>query len=212
MIENQLKMNILAIGAHPDDIEVGCGGTLAKYSEKGHNVYLYIATDGGAGGDGKTRIREQQSSAKILRVKELYWGGHSDTKISINKEAIWNLERVIKKVSPDLIFVNFWDDTHQDHRHIAQITISATRYVRNVLFYETPTTQNFNPNVFVQLGEKYLRIKEKLLLAHKSQVSKTNISGITIIEVARSNALFRGVQARVDYAEAFQSLRLFINI
>jgi len=82
MIENQLKMNILAIGAHPDDIEVGCGGTLAKYSEKGHNVYLYIATDGGAGGDGKTRIREQQSSAKILGVKELYWGGYSDTQIS----------------------------------------------------------------------------------------------------------------------------------
>lgn len=212
MIENQFKMNILAIGAHPDDIEVGCGGTLAKYSEKGHNVYLYVATDGGARGDPETRIKEQEFSAKILGAKKLYWGGYTDTQISINKETIWNLEKVIKEITPDLIFVNFCDDTHQDHRHIAQITISATRYVRNVLFYETPTTQNFNPNVFVQLGEKYLQIKEKLLLAHKSQVTKTNISDITIIEVARSNALFRGVQARVNYAEAFQSLRLFINI
>jgi len=212
MIETEYRMKIIAIGAHPDDIEIGCGGTLAKYSDKGHEIYLYVATSGDAGGDGRVRSDEQIESAKILGVKKIYWGGYRDTYITVSKETIWNLEKVIREVSPDLIFVNYHDDTHQDHRNLAQITISATKYIKNVLFYETPTTQNFNPNVFVYLGEKYLKIKEKVLLAHRSQVHKTNISDISILDVSRSNALYRGVQARVNFAEAFQSLRLFINI
>ena len=90
------------------------------------------------------------------------------------------------------------------------ITISATRYIRNVLFYETPTTQNFTPNVFVDIA-RVLDEKLTTLNAHKSQVDKTNIENQNIIDIARSTATFRGIQARVKYAEAFNSLRLFIN-
>ena len=206
------KMNILAIGAHPDDIEIGCGGTLAKYADYEHNIFLYIATCGTAGGDGTVRKREQEKAAEILKVKEIFWGEYIDTEIEIHKEAIMKIENVIKTVKPDSIFINFPDDTHQDHRHMAAITNSATRYIRNVLFYETPTTQNFVPNVFVDISGKYLESKLKLLKAHESQVDRTNISGISILEVANSTAHFRGFQARVAFAEAFHSLRLFINI
>jgi len=212
MTSNHNKMNILAIGAHPDDIEIGCGGTLAKYASYGHNIYLLIATNGTAGGEGDIRKKEQLRSADILNTKEVFWSGYTDTELEVNKEAIIKVEAVIKKVKPDSIFVNFPDDTHQDHRHIAAITNSATRYIRNVLFYEAPTTQNFQPNVFVDIGEKFIRTKIELLMAHESQIDKTNISGVSILEVAKSTARFRGVQARVAYAEAFQSLRLFINI
>ena len=212
MTSNHNKMNILAIGAHPDDIEIGCGGTLAKYASYGHNIYLLIATNGMAGGEGDIRKKEQHRSADILNAKEVFWGGYTDTELEVNKEAIIKVEAVIKKVKPDSIFVNFPDDTHQDHRHIAAITNSATRYIRNVLFYEAPTTQNFQPNVFVDIGEDFLKTKTELLKAHKSQINRTNISGVSILEVAQSTAHFRGVQARVAYAEAFQSLRLFINI
>jgi len=212
MTSNHNKMNILAIGAHPDDIEIGCGGTLAKYASYGHNIYLLIATNGTAGDNGDIRKKEQHRSADILNAKEVFWGGYTDTELEVNKEAIIKVEAVIKKVKPDSIFVNFPDDTHQDHRHIAAITNSATRYIRNVLFYEAPTTQNFQPNVFVDIGEDFLKTKTELLKAHKSQINRTNISGVSILEVAQSTAHFRGVQARVAYAEAFQSLRLFINI
>ncbi|HCK99159.1 MAG TPA: GlcNAc-PI de-N-acetylase [Candidatus Marinimicrobia bacterium] len=212
MTSKHKNMNILAIGAHPDDIEIGCGGTLAKYASYGHNIYLLIATNGTAGGEGDIRQKEQLRSADILNAKEVFWGGYTDTELEVNKEAIIKVEAVIKKVKPDSIFVNFPDDTHQDHRHIAAITNSATRYIRNVLFYEAPMTQNFQPNVFVDIGEKFLRTKIELLMAHESQIDKTNISGVSILEVAKSTARFRGVQARVAYAEAFQSLRLFINI
>lgn len=207
------KMNILAIGAHPDDIEIGCGGTLAKYASYGHNIYMFIATDGSAGtGKAEVRRKEAENSANILQVRDIFWGMYADTELQINKEAIMKIEDTIKKINPDSIFVNYHDDTHQDHRHIAAITNSATRYIRNVLYFETPTSQNFQPNVFVDIGQQFLDIKIESLKAHASQIDRTNISGVSILEVAKSAAHFRGVQARVAYAEAFQSLRLFINI
>lgn len=212
MTGNIRKMNILAIGAHPDDIEIGCGGTLAKYASYGHNIYLFIATDGDAGGLGKLRVQEQINAAKILNVKDIFWGGYKDTELEVHKETIMKVESIIKKTQPDSIFINYSDDTHQDHRHIAAITNSATRYIRNVLFYETPTTQNFQPNVFVDIGQQFLDIKMDALKAHESQIDRTNIMGVSILELAQSAAHFRGVQARVAFAEAFQSLRLFINI
>jgi LmbE family N-acetylglucosaminyl deacetylase len=124
---------------------------------------------------------------------------------------IGKIEAVIAEVKPDFIFCNFPDDTHQDHRHLAQAIMSATRYIRNVLFYEGPTTQNFNPQVFVDIAAT-LDQKVEALQAHRSQVMKTNIEDLSIVEVARSSANFRGIQGRVKYAEAFHSLRLFINI
>lgn len=212
MSETTVAMKILAIGAHPDDIEIGCGGTLAKFAAKGHQVYLFIASDGAAGGDGQLRRREQVSAAEILGAKELIWGELVDTEIRVDKPTIMHIENVIQKIQPDMILVNYFDDTHQDHRHIASDTISATRYIRNVLFYETPTTQNFQPNVFVDIGLNYLEKKLLALKAHASQINRTNIANLSILQVAESSAHFRGVQARVACAEAFHSLRLFINI
>lgn len=212
MIETNIAMKILAIGAHPDDIEIGCGGTLAKFAAKGHQVYLFIATDGAAGGDAQLRRQEQAAAAAILGVKEVIWGELIDTEIRIDKPTIMHIEEVIHQIQPDMIFVNYIDDTHQDHRHIASNTISATRYIRNVLFYETPTTQNFQPNVFVDIGLSFLDKKVQALKAHASQINRTNIANLSILQVAESSAHFRGVQARVACAEAFHSLRLFINI
>jgi LmbE family N-acetylglucosaminyl deacetylase len=109
-----------------------------------------------------------------------------------------------------MIFVNHPDDTHQDHRHLAQATISATRYVPNFLFYEVPSTQNFTPNCYTDIA-KVLDKKLASLEAHRSQVAKTNIEDLTILELAVSSANFRGIQARVKYAEAFHSVRLLLD-
>ena len=205
------KMNILAIGSHPDDIEFGCGGALIKYTDKGHRLSLMIMTQGGLGGDTDKRTQEQIDSNKILNVEKTFWGGYDDTHLQVDKDVISEIENVISEVKPDLIFCHFPDDTHQDHRHLSQAVISATRYIRNVLFYEGPTTQNFNPQIFVDISDTLER-KLRTLEAHRSQVEKTNIQNLTIIELARSTANFRGTQGRIRYAEAFASLRLFINI
>jgi LmbE family N-acetylglucosaminyl deacetylase len=205
------KTNILAIGAHPDDIEFGCGGTLIKYSNKGHRVFLLVMTEGGLGASITVRAKEQLDSKEILGVQDIFWGGYEDTHLLVDKGMINKVEDVISMVKPDFIFCHFPDDTHQDHRHLAEATMSATRYIRNVLFYEGPTTQNFSPHVFVDISETLDR-KIDALKAHRSQVTKTNIEDLTIVELARSSANFRGIQGRVKYAEAFHSLRLFINI
>jgi len=204
-------MRILAIGAHPDDIEIGCGGTLLKYAQQGHEVSLLVMTDGSGGGEAATRRREQEAAAAALRAARVYWGDCPDTALPLNRALIQRLEGVISEIRPAFIFVHYPDDTHQDHRHLATCTITATRYSRNVLFYEGPTTQNFSPSVFVDI-EGQLAGKIASLEAHASQVTKTNIEGLNIVDIARSASHFRGIQGRVRNGEGFVPLRLFINI
>jgi len=205
------SMDILAIGAHPDDIEYGCAGALIKYADRGHRIHLMILTRGEEGGAGEERQREQYDAAEIIGADKVFWGDYHDTKLPLNKELIDRIEEVLTEVKPHLIMVNYGDDTHQDHRILAQATMSATRYVRNVLFFEGPTTQNFNPQVFVDISDTVER-KFRVLEAHASQIMKTNIETMSIVELARANATFRGIQGRVKFAEAFSPLRLFINI
>ncbi len=204
-------MRVLALGAHPDDIEAGCGGTLIKYARNGHRIFLMLLTEGEQGAGAGIRKREQEAAAKCLQVEKIYWGGYADTKLPLDSLLIQKIELVVREVDPHFIFVHFPDDTHQDHRNLAGCTVTATRYTRNVLFYEGPTTQNFSPTVFVDI-ESVLEDKVQALQAHSSQVKKTNIEGTTIVDITRSAANFRGIQGRVRFAEGFIPLRLFINI
>lgn len=204
-------MNVLAIGAHPDDIEYGCGGTLIRYRLAGNNVFLCIMTQGSAGGDPDLRKKEQEVSSKIIGAEKIIWGGYQDTMLPLSRELIINLEKVINMVNPEIILVNHRYDTHQDHRNLADAAISATRNAKNLLFFEVPTTYNFVANIFVDIT-KVLQQKLEVLKAHFSQITKTNINSMSILELATSTANFRGIQSRVKYAEGFISNRLFINI
>ncbi|MBI5185867.1 MAG: PIG-L family deacetylase [Nitrospinae bacterium] len=204
-------MGILAIGAHPDDIEIGCGGTLHKFAAEGHGIYLMVMTLGDKGGDTAKRKAEQMKSAEILGAADVFFQGYEDTNLPMDKGTVDSIERVIHKILPQYIFVNYKEDTHQDHRALAKATISATRNIRNVLFYEVPTTHDFTPNVFVDITSVMER-KVESLEAHSSQIMKTNVEGSSIMDIALSAARFRGVQGRVKFAEGFVSQRLFLNI
>lgn len=203
-------MKVIAIGAHPDDLEYGCGGALHKLSKAGHEINLLVMTRGEMGGDPELRQKEQEASARLLKAR-LYWGRFNDTQVALEKETINTIEFFIKKIKPDLIFVMFPNDTHQDHRVVAQATVTATRYVRNVLFYEVPSTVDFSPaSVFADVGG-VLGKKMAILKAHRSQVFATRIADLSILESAKATALFRGVQNRVKYAEGFVPLRLSLD-
>ena len=203
-------MKILAIGPHPDDMEYGCGGTLYKLAKAGHSINVLIMTRGEMGGAPDKRQKEQEASAKILKAK-LFWGRFGDTQIPLQKETINTIEFFIKRIEPDLIFTPFANDTHQDHRTVSQATITAARYVQNVLFYEVPTTVDFTPaSVFTDIGG-VIDKKMTLLKCHKSQVFATRIADLSIIEAAKAIALFRGMQNRVKYAEGFVPLRLSLD-
>jgi LmbE family N-acetylglucosaminyl deacetylase len=114
-------------------------------------------------------------------------------------------------VKPDLIFVNYEDDTHQDHRSVAKAVITAARYTKNLLFYEVPTTLNFVPAVFSDIGS-VIGDKVRLLKCHRSQIYKTRVKNLSIIETAKSTAVFRGYQDRVKYAEGFAPQRLLLDL
>jgi len=204
-------MRILAIGSHPDDIEVGCGGTLTKYSKEGHEIYLLVMTEGEQGGAEKIRKTEQEKAAKLVKAKKLFWGKSKDTEIHANLETIQIIEKIIKTINPVFIFTHYHDDTHQDHRHLSSAVTSAARYTKNVLFYEGPTTHGFQPTIFIDINE-VLEEKVALVKAHASQVERTNITGLSIVDIVLSSANFRGVQGRVKNAEAFVPVRMFINI
>ena len=79
------------------------------------------------------------------------------------------------------------------------------------MYYEVPSTQNFTPTVFVDV-EKFMDVKKQALVAHHSQMMKTNIEGLSILEISRSLSNYRGIQARIRFAEAFYPERLMINI
>ena len=204
-------MNILAIGAHPDDIEFGCGGTLIKYAQTGHKVFLLVLTAGNFGGNPEIRKQEQEEARRILGAAEIFWGGFQDTELEDNRELICKIEEIVQKVNPHIVFLNALDDVHQDHRAASQAGVSATRYVKEVLFYEVPTTRQFKPDIFVDIKD-VLDDKIDLLEAHSSQVYKTRVDNLSIIESAQSCATFRGFQGRVKYAEGFESLRILREI
>lgn len=203
-------MKIFAIGPHPDDLEYGCGGALHRLSKAGHEINLLVMTRGEMGGDPDVRQKEQQKAASLLKAK-LYWGRFSDTQIPLQKETINTIEYFMKKMQPDLIFVPFPNDSHQDHRVVSQATVTAARYVRNVLFYEVPTTVDFSPaSVFIDITE-VIEKKMLLLKSHRSQVFATRVADLTILEAAKACALFRGLQNRVRFAEGFVPLRLSLG-
>ena len=185
-------MNILAIGAHPDDIEFGCGGTLVKYSGKGARIDLLVMTDGGRGGRPRQRRLEQREAAHVLGARRIHWGGYADTLLPAIQRLIDRIEQVIRTLRPDFIFVNYPEDTHQDHRQVAR----------------RPPRQGAG---WERIGSEIER-KLKALRMHKSQVMRTRIEATPIFEIAEASAHFRGVQGRVRWAEGFAPLRLFINV
>lgn len=204
-------MNILAIGAHPDDIEYGCGGTLLKYKKSGHKIYLFVLTGGEQSGGEIIRKKEQKRAAELLGTPEVIWGSFKDTELSMGRELLSRMDSVIAEVKPDEIYVNYPDDAHQDHRVCAECTITACRYQKRVLLYEDYTTRNFEPNIFVDIKD-VLNEKVKLLSCHHSQVNKAYPTGLDMLESVRSIASFRGFQGKVKYAEGFVALRYMLEI
>lgn len=203
--------SILAIGAHPDDIEFGCGATLAKFVANGHKVFALVLTRGESGGDPHVREQEQQKSAACIGLEDVFWGNFTDTRLPFYDNVIQVIEKTVKVAEPTFILVHHGRDTHQDHRYTSSCAVAASRNVPNVLFYEGPTSFGFDPNVYVNVAG-FLEPKFEGLACHSSQVLRTNIDNRAIVDIARATATFRGTQCRVQHAEAFISLRMMFNL
>ncbi len=198
---------ILALAPHPDDLEIGCGGTLAEHAARGDEVHIFVATYGDIGGTSEIRKAEQQAASNILGVHKIHWGGFSDTMLPHQtQELMAKLESIVQEVEPDTVYVNYGEDTHQDHRVLAQVARSVTRYVANVLSYETPSSTAFEPTAFMAIQD-VLPLKLQALEAHASQLDRTHMR-LNIIDIALATAHFRGMQSKLSSAEAFIPVRI----
>ena len=197
-------MNVVAIGAHPDDVELGCGATLLRHVARGDEVTILVMTAGQRGLlEGMSRPKEQQAAAALLGV-QLRWGGFDDGAVPDGAEAITVIDDVLAATSAEILYTHAVEDTHQDHRATATASLAAARRLPTVLQFETPSSQHFEPTVYVDVADT---IAEKLtaLRAHLSQVLRL---GPVELEAIEAQARFRGFQGRVRWAEAFETTRL----
>jgi len=203
-------MKILAIGAHPDDIELGCGGLLIKAARQGHDVHMYSLTRGAASGDPNQRTTELMQSAKFIGAKNLWIDNFDDSRLDVNSDLINHIEFFINKVDPELILTHSHGDVHHDHRAIALSTVEAGRFVSNILSYEIPLTKNFAPQVFFDITDT-VDDKVELVKLFWSQQSKLYLRANAIKGLAEYRALQSRLNTTVSYVEAFEVLKLCLD-
>lgn len=201
-----MHRTILAIGSHPDDIELGCGATLRKHVVEKDDVYFVIASYGEKGGEKDSRYEEALKSAKLIGAKDVFFLGLPDTMIKHDGITVGKLDKYISGIKPDLIYVHSPKDYHQDHAAISQSTLSASRHMKNgVLFYESPsTTIEFRPTAYNDITD-YFECKLKSVEYFESQSEKNYMEKVSIVGLAKS----RGSVLGVEYAEAFEVALLF---
>jgi LmbE family N-acetylglucosaminyl deacetylase len=203
------KLNIVCVGAHPGDPEFGCGGTMAKYSDAGHNVtFLYLTR--GEASDPKVsysdmaamRSKEAATACKILNAKPLF-ASQVDGSTVLDKSRNEEMAKLLSNEKPDIVFTQWPVDAHSDHQVAGLTVLTAwTKADRSfhLYFYEVNTgveTMGFTPTDYVDITSLRER-KKQALLAHKTQSPVE-----TYDDYFKPLEDFRGLEAGVKAAEAF---------
>ena len=228
-----MKIDILAIGAHPDDVELGCSGTIAKEIANNKKVGILDLTKGELGTRGSAEIREKEANdaAKILNVAFRENLNFKDGFFKNDEEHQLKLIQVIRKYKPDVILCNAIDDRHIDHPRGAKLVIDScflsglkkivTEYNnkeqepwRPLNIYHYMQWKNLKPDFVVDISN-FFEIKIKAVKSFKSQfynenkpVHNTPISTKNFLDSIEYRARDLGRLTNVDYAEGFISARL----
>jgi LmbE family N-acetylglucosaminyl deacetylase len=220
-------MRVLAVGAHPDDIEILCAGTLLKYRSKGYDVVMAIATNGEQGHISimpeelaAIRREEAEASAAILGA-ELIWMNNHDQFMMHDQATRLAFVEMVRHAAPDVVITHDPQDYSLDHRIVAELVFAAT-FMASVPHIETgskPTTRvpplyymdsiggsNFLPTEYVDVSD-FMERKLRMLECHQSQLSwlKEHVN-VDILGLTHTVAKFRGLACGVTYAEGFKHL------
>lgn len=204
-------MKILAVGAHPDDIEYSCSGFLRKMLKKGCEVHLLIMSMGERGADPReySRENEQRRAFELSGFSGIFIRNYKDGELICNAQLISDIEAVIKQIGADLILTHYTDDYHQDHRAVAQATIAAGRNAGAVLFYQSYSALNFVPEIYVNIDTE-IEDKRALLQCFYSQLKKNTEKGIDFVACAVATNRYHGAFSRSDYAEGFRVFKILM--
>ncbi|CAN5625622.1 PIG-L family deacetylase [soil metagenome] len=202
---------IVAFGAHPDDLEIGMGGTIAKLSAKGYNVQPVIATlPNFVKSDTKEgRKSESMLSAKVMGCKSPIFLDLSPEQMVYGRKLVTLIDSLITEHKPDSVFTQWYGDSHQDHQILTSSVISACRNQNNLFMYETTipggiTENSFRPQLFVDITET-IDIKKYALECFQSQFIRC---GEIWIPAVIGRCSFRGYQVDAKYAEAFEVVKV----
>ncbi len=218
-------MRVLAVGAHPDDLEILCAGTLARYAAQGAQVTMAVATNGEVGSPTLSKkeiaeIRRQEAAAAAAVIgAEFIWMDYPDEFLFSNQETRLNFLNVVRRVRPDVILTHSPVDYHPDHRTTGQILwdIRVMTTVPNIVTEAKPCTKipeiyycdtvagiDFTPQYYVDVSAVF-EIKKQMLGCHKSQsVWLQNQYDMSYLEFIEYTGRYRGLQCGVKYAECYQ--------
>jgi len=220
-------MRILAVGAHPDDLEILCGGTLALYDRLGHHVTMAVLTNGNVGHpeielDEMARIRKSEFEAAAALINaETIWMDVDDELSVVDLNARLKMVDVIRQAQPDVILTHNPDDYHVDHRNTSQLVFEAAPLscVYRLKTKEPPITKqaliyyfdtlgavNFLPTEYVDISS-VIELKKKMVYCHKSQLEwMKTATGFGMDDVTEHVSRVRGFAAGVPHAEGFRRL------
>ncbi len=194
---------VLAIGSHPDDVEIGCGGILLRHGSVGHDIHLLTLTSGEAGGEPGIRAAESERAAELMSA-ELHMLDLDDTAISETATTVRAISEVIERVQPTTIYTHSPRDVHQDHRAGHHASLVAARRVPRIYGYETPsTTVEFQPSRFISIDE----VLDRKLEAIGAFESQTRIRSYLAPDLLRATARYWGRFATSLYAEPLEVVR-----
>jgi LmbE family N-acetylglucosaminyl deacetylase len=214
-VDRPLGRRLTAIGAHLDDIELGCGGTLARAVAEGAEVQMIVMSRSAyTNYDGEVRrteaeaAKEGTAAARELGVDSVEILDFPTKDIPYDSTSVEALNRILDNRQPELVITHWPHDTHQAHRNVALTTLSAARHLRSIVMYEPifPSGRSyvaFRPQVYVDITD-YLDQKERSLRAHASQWRRF---GDAWIDAVRARSHMRGYEIGVPHAEAFEVVR-----
>jgi len=205
-------MNILAIGAHFDDIELGCGGALAKHVAKGDKVYAYVATlsgfknpDNEAIRTNETARKEGEKAMKILGV-ELIYGNFKTLEVEFTEGLNAQILGIVENKKIDGVYTHWIGDIHHDHQAVAKASLHSCRHVPRMLMYRSNwyhSNLDFRGNYYIDIT-RYFDRKISALMAHRSELKRTREKWLKFFKNEAENA---GQRISVKYAEVFEVVK-----
>lgn len=196
-----MNVRTLMVGAHPDDIELGCGGTIAKHLHLKDEIYVIVLTKGESGGHSENMQECLNSFSKLgIDSSNVFFGDFGDGYLSDNLEVVSFIEKIINKYNINRVYTHDSNDRHQDHRSCSRAVAAAARKVPQILFFQGPSTLvTFEPHYFIELSEDDINKKIDALSSYKTQVKKRIVN----LDWIKSLACVNGSMCNTRYAEAF---------
>ncbi len=210
-----MKKKILFIGAHFDDVELGCGGTILNFVKKKYDVKILVLTNSEIKNINDKLIlrskltakREFLSSIRVLGVKKFKLLDFKTNEIQFNDNLILSIRKEIDSFKPEMIFTHWNKDVHQDHRAIGQATLSSGRHISSILMYQSNdyiSEETFNGNMFIDITKNYSK-KIKSIKCYKTELKRVKNTWIKKVQLKDFQ---NGKKINVKYAENFKVIKL----